>query len=811
MNIDGIEAFVKEQFPDFYASEGPRFIAFVEAYYAWVSTTTNTRDFYTLTDIDTTLDEFVTHYKDKYLSDFSLSTSVDIRTIIKKSSELFGAKGGEKAIKLFFQLLYGQDVNIYYPGNDVIRASDGQWTEPKYIECTLSPIAKSLIGTRVIGSISKASANIESCVRKRVDGKLFDVYYISQQDGTFIRGERISGGGQPVNIAPIVQGSLIDVQISNGGSGFRVGDRLTVESNTGIGGIVRVSRIESRTGLVDFSIIDGGSGFFANTPVIVSTVNFQLDSVPPNLSFPETVTQELEQVGYNTSNGTPQFLSVVTGRTAANVIVGTGLIVSSNGTNIVVDVSNGSFSTADILSANGFSALTSSVTDISASSLLVGANQTIKTLGVANVINTFYYGGILHFQTANATASILEIKTGEGAAVRIGALSGAVTEDFYTTRLNARNTGNVQFSNLTLNGTNSGVAANGYGFPLLPSSNINTVLGNALTKETFTSGRISSFAGINPGAEYNIGPFVRIFNGVTYPYTRTDISAQVLNASGAFLPYEQVSQTIVAPGQTITYANATGSISVGDVIKQTSSNGIATVISANSTVLNVRWEVPNPFVTGTFSIPKANATANAISLVNSSSNVSWSGILLSRDQDIVQIRPLSITTTLNPAFPIIGQVTGTSANLTFNTTETSSSIAGDNADILTIASTTNGSIATVQIIDSGFSFTPLENVNLRLGGNEVFAVGETIINGEGKAKGFFASETGSLDQVGAIHDNNYYQAYSYELQSSLPIDTYRDVFTKTMHKAGFALFGKVVQSVNIPTRVTASTPEITLT
>ena len=67
-----ISPFVENQFPSFYQEEGPQFIAFAKAYFEWMETANNVlyqaRKLPDYRDIDTTVDEFVVQFKEKYLN-----------------------------------------------------------------------------------------------------------------------------------------------------------------------------------------------------------------------------------------------------------------------------------------------------------------------------------------------------------------------------------------------------------------------------------------------------------------------------------------------------------------------------------------------------------------------------------------------------------------------------------------------------------------------------------------------------------------------------------------------------------------------
>jgi len=50
---------------------------------------------------------------------------------------------------------------------------------------------------------------------------------------------------------------------------------------------------------------------------------------------------------------------------------------------------------------------------------------------------------------------------------------------------------------------------------------------------------------------------------------------------------------------------------------------------------------------------------------------------------------------------------------------------------------------------------------------------------------------GFLDSDKKLQDNDYYQNYSYEVQTKIPFDKYFEVLKKVTHVAGTKAFGKV--------------------
>jgi len=135
-----ISPFIENQFPSFYKEEGPQFIAFAKAYFEWMETANNVlyqaRKLPDYRDIDTTVDEFIVQFKEKYLKNIQFDTATNKELLIKNSLDLYRSKGTERSIDLFFKLVYGTSAEVRYPADNILRVSDGVWERPEYLEIT---------------------------------------------------------------------------------------------------------------------------------------------------------------------------------------------------------------------------------------------------------------------------------------------------------------------------------------------------------------------------------------------------------------------------------------------------------------------------------------------------------------------------------------------------------------------------------------------------------------------------------------------------------------------------------------------------
>ena len=263
-----ISEFIENQFPAVYREDGPILVDFIQAYYEFMeqdenAATTVIRSTFQNRDIDATLEKFVLHFKNKYLSNMPFNMEADKRFVIKHIMDFYRAKGTPRAAELLIRLLYNQEASVYYPGSNVLRVSDSTWFTPQYLEVSKSTRTIDFLDTQITGSDSGATAFVEGVVTKRIQGRFIDVVYLSQLKGNFITGELITNDTSVIN-SPKVIGSLSDVDIINGGRNNVVGDLFDVIDDTGRQGIARVTAVEDFTGRVDFEIVDGGSGYTIN-------------------------------------------------------------------------------------------------------------------------------------------------------------------------------------------------------------------------------------------------------------------------------------------------------------------------------------------------------------------------------------------------------------------------------------------------------------------------------------------------------------------------------------------------------------------
>lgn len=266
---------VENLLPDFLDTEGPKFQTFVKAYYEWMEQngqmTEQSKNLLNNQDIDLAAEEFLTYFKREILSDFPEDILADKRLVYKKIKDLYRSKGSEESYKLLFRILYNEELDFYYPGQDLLRASDGRWVQETSIRLT-KPFRGNpdQLAGEITGRSSGAVAKVERVQKLTVDGVEVHEVFVTNVTGTFLDAEEVDNTANTISGTVISKsGSLQNVIITDGGSGHQRNDVLTITSASGTGGRGKVS-ITANGVISKIAVTNAGAGFLRTDPLILN-------------------------------------------------------------------------------------------------------------------------------------------------------------------------------------------------------------------------------------------------------------------------------------------------------------------------------------------------------------------------------------------------------------------------------------------------------------------------------------------------------------------------------------------------------------
>jgi len=273
MAIDQLtSSLVKNQFPDFYKEDSPGFLLFVKAYYEYMEQSGKSihelNKLKSYKDIDDTLDEYIEYFRRTIIPSLPISVVSDKRLLAKTIRDFYQSKGTLDSYKFLFRILYDEDVEVSYPADQMLKVSDGDWQIDRYIVIPSNEEAYKFIGKTIQGIESQAEAFVEDVVRRYLGGRDMMQITLDKLKGNFSNAEsiKIKSEESGVGFEPIIEAGINTITVDGQGSEYAPGDEIDlISAKTGREGKGVVTDVITQAGIINFTLVDGGSGYTAST------------------------------------------------------------------------------------------------------------------------------------------------------------------------------------------------------------------------------------------------------------------------------------------------------------------------------------------------------------------------------------------------------------------------------------------------------------------------------------------------------------------------------------------------------------------
>ena len=264
---------VKTQLPEFIRSEHPQFQLFVNAYYEYLEKQSDSDSTSALNlfksvpnagdlinnaeqyrDVHTTLEEFKDYFQAQLTPFVITGNKVTDGIVFQKARDVYLAKGSPNSFKLLFRMLYGQEIDLFEPKDQILIASESLYTSFAQLkaeviqnESNLGDFNYELSTIRLDSDIndSDGSTNILTVLDGTFTGvtknnkTVLTLYLTKNPDSDFNgllvpRREVLLRDSQDKTKEVKVRllNHLGNVSITSGGSGFRIGDKFFVRDTT---------------------------------------------------------------------------------------------------------------------------------------------------------------------------------------------------------------------------------------------------------------------------------------------------------------------------------------------------------------------------------------------------------------------------------------------------------------------------------------------------------------------------------------------------------------------------------------------------
>ena len=326
---------VEGQLPEFVKQDHPTFVAFLAAYYEYmeqqgkpIEILGNLQKY---NNLDQTTEEFLDYFKQSFGKDIpeAVFANANKPFVLKHLRDFYLSKGSEKSFEFLFRLLHKEEISFYYPSVDMLRVSDGKYNKNKIlrvIDGSGTDAVFDLTGTKIVGSVSGAEAVVELVLVEKVGPTDVSTIYLSGVRGTFVSEDQIVHGSNTFTLGAMVT----DYKITDPGNNYSIGN--IIHPSGGAGGADAALAVNSLTTgeITAIAITDGGSGYIVGDKLTVDNTGVKdVDTrtasfIVKEIDITGAVTKiEMENTGRGYSG-----LPVVGGGS------GTGLEVTLTGTKI---------------------------------------------------------------------------------------------------------------------------------------------------------------------------------------------------------------------------------------------------------------------------------------------------------------------------------------------------------------------------------------------------------------------------------------------------------------------------------------------
>ena len=272
---DRISVKIQGQLPNFIKQDHKTFISFMEAYYEYMEQEGKPYEIIGNLDhyanIDKTVNDFLQYFKKQFGEDIpeAVFQNANKPFVLKHLRDFYRTKGSTKSFEFLFRLLYKEEITLDFPGQNILRTSDGKYDDNKVIkiiDSTITGNSSKLIGKSITGVTSGAEAIVENIITEIIGRYSVTTLSLSNVFGTFQAEENITDGTYFFEIGSVI----IDTNITNAGSQYSVGDAIPiVGGGLGSGGFIRVSEVN--TGWFNSVTINNGGTGYKNNDIL--TVN----------------------------------------------------------------------------------------------------------------------------------------------------------------------------------------------------------------------------------------------------------------------------------------------------------------------------------------------------------------------------------------------------------------------------------------------------------------------------------------------------------------------------------------------------------
>ena len=278
-----ISKLVGNQLPEFIQTDYTTFVKFIEYYYEFLEQDQgayeiiqNARSY---ADIDRTTAAFVKYFITNYGNNLPATIQGDKTILVKNLKDLYESKGSELSFKLLFSLLYNTTVDVTYPYENVLRASDGTWQQLVSIRVETVSGDRTKIDSHILSAVKNGITYSAPVIKVLNLTSTLTEIFLSPTSSIVI--ENVLAENNEVftkeDATEVFRGKVklttTGYSVIVKGRNFKKGQIFKVNDKGAVNTLFKISNVTTTGGINDIKFINYGYGFTSNV-----TLNFKADS-----------------------------------------------------------------------------------------------------------------------------------------------------------------------------------------------------------------------------------------------------------------------------------------------------------------------------------------------------------------------------------------------------------------------------------------------------------------------------------------------------------------------------------------------------
>lgn len=218
-------------------------------------------------NFELSLDTYIDYLREELFPSLPRDYNGDKRLLATKFKQFLESKSNEESYRFLFKLIYNEDVEFYYPGEDVLRVSDGNFEKTQIIRVQVTSDIFEFLNKTIRGETSGALGNVVDIKTYFVGSTNIAEMTLKLVSGTFAGDEEIVDINDET-LTATTYGMVTGFIINDGGSGYQPGNTISI-SGDGSGASAVVLSVEDSP-ITTLKVNTVGHGYRLNTNATIN-------------------------------------------------------------------------------------------------------------------------------------------------------------------------------------------------------------------------------------------------------------------------------------------------------------------------------------------------------------------------------------------------------------------------------------------------------------------------------------------------------------------------------------------------------------